>query len=298
MWRRLFTSILSLSIVMAFVSSCSDKDADSASFNVTQSWELAGFKNPESVVYDSKRDRLYVSNVEGSPVEKDGAGSISTVSMDGQMLEVDWVSGLDSPKGLAIHNDHLYVADIDKLIEINMETGSISNEYVAEGAKFLNDVTARSNGEVYVSDMMTNQIYVLKDGNFSVWLESDALENPNGLLAEDDRLIVGTWGVMKEDFSTEVPGHLKTVDYTSKEIKSIGSGESIGNMDGIENFAGGYLVTDWVKGAMSLVDNNGDASLLLQLEQGMADHEVIESSSMAFIPMMKNDTLLAYKVSK
>jgi hypothetical protein len=33
------------------------------------------------------------------------------------------------------------------------------------------------------------------------------------VLAEGDRLLIATWGKPKEDFSTDVPGQLKAVDY-------------------------------------------------------------------------------------
>ena len=309
------TKILGSVILSALMlTACSEQSADEQASAPTESsdqetitsehtrsvekvWELAGFHNPESVIYDAKRDRLYVSNVDGSAVEKDGAGGVAVVSTAGEMINEAWVDGLNAPKGLTISNDRLYVADIDRLLEIDLETGEIANEYNAEGAKFLNDVAARANGEVFVSDMMTNQIYRLKDGEFSVWLETSDLANPNGLLVEDKQLIVGTWGVMKEDFSTEVPGHLISIDYETKTISNIGGGTPIGNMDGVEHYEEGYLVTDWISGLLSYVDTEGKATLLLELEQGMADHEVIEDTDMIFLPMMKNDTLLAYKIS-
>ena len=39
--------------------------------------------------------------------------------MDGQILEKKWIKGLDAPKGMTIFNDHLFVADINKIWKIN-----------------------------------------------------------------------------------------------------------------------------------------------------------------------------------
>ena len=72
--------------------------------------------------------------------------------------------------------------------------------------------------------MMQNQIWKLEGDRFELWLEGEELGNPNGLLAEDDRLVVAAWGKPKEDFSTDVPGHLKAVDYETKEMTSLGRG--------------------------------------------------------------------------
>ena len=65
-------------------------------------WELTGLKAPESALPDPSGEVLYVSNIDGSPVEKDGNGSISKVSPDGKMMEPSWATGLDAPKGMAI----------------------------------------------------------------------------------------------------------------------------------------------------------------------------------------------------
>src|SRR5690606_21137173 len=161
---------------------------------------------------------------------------------------------------------------------------------------FLNDVTADEDGRVFVSDMMQNQIWVLDGDQFELWLQDVELENPNGLLAEPDRLVVGAWGKPNEDFTTDVPGHLKAVDYASKEITSIGPGEPIGNLDVVEpDGQGGYLVTDWVAGGLYRISSEGKAELLMELNQGSADHEFVESEGLVVIPMMMDGTDDAYK---
>ena len=46
-------------------------------------WSAEGFKAPESALYDPDRDVFYVSNINGGPDEKNGAGYISKLSRDG-----------------------------------------------------------------------------------------------------------------------------------------------------------------------------------------------------------------------
>ena len=259
-------------------------------------WETTGFNNPESVVYHESSDTLFVSNVNGSPVEKDGNGYISKVLLDGTMLSRKWIIGLNAPKGLAIHNNTLYVSDIDTLLTINIPSGTITNTYKVDDAKFLNDVAASNQGEIFVSDMLLNRIHRLDNDEFNIWLESPELENPNGLHTEDDNLILGAWGVMTDGFATEIPGHLKSISLKDKSITSLG-GAPIGNLDGVESDGkGGYYVTDWMTGKLFQINSNGEATLLLELEQGMADLEVILEHNLILIPMMKNDKLLAYKI--
>jgi sugar lactone lactonase YvrE len=259
-------------------------------------WQAEGLDGPESAVLDSGEGVLYVSNVNGDAAAADGNGYISKLSLKGEILDKEWVTGLDAPKGLALHDGKLYVSDIDKLVVIDTGTGDIVASHDASGATFLNDVSAHEDGRVFVSDMMENQIWKLEGDQLELWLEDEALGNPNGVLAESDRLLIATWGKPKEDFSTDVPGQLKAIDYETKEIQSLGD-EPVGNLDGLEaDGEGGYLVTDWLSGSLYTFDAEGNAEMIMDLNQGSADHEYVEGEKLVVIPMMMDGTVAAYKV--
>jgi len=267
--------------------------------NLILNWELDGLSNPESVIYDPKLNHLYVSNVNGSPIEKDGNGFISIVSLDGKIIQEKWVIGLNAPKGLALHGRTLYTADIDELVAIDINSGRIINKFKVNDAKFLNDVTANKNGDIYISDMFLNRIHLLTEDNFSIWIESSELEAPNGLLALEDEIILGSWGKMTEGFATEIPGHLKRISIKDKTIQSIGDGSSVGNLDGVESDDnGGFYITDWISGKLLHINSLGEVSELLDLPQGSADHEVIIEKNLIFIPLMMDNKLLSYIINK
>lgn len=262
-----------------------------------QVWEVTGLKGPESAVYDPVRGVIYVSNVNGEPAAKDGNGFVSMLSPDGKATELEWVKGLDAPNGMALVGDILYVADKDVLVAIDVTSGEIKQRYEAAGAKFLNDVTADGQGRVYVSDMMANSIWRLEGGEFSEWLRDEALENPNGVLADDGRILVGSWGRMTDDFSTKVPGHMKVVDVATKKVSPMGDTTPVGNLDGVEpDGRGGYTVTDWLNGAIFHVSADGKATRLLDLNQGSADHEFIEKDRLVVLPMMMDGKVVAYRL--
>ena len=66
-------------------------------------WESeASLKVPESVLFDGERKVLYVSNIDGEPWGADGKGSVGKLGRDGKVIAVDWVSGLQAPKGMAL----------------------------------------------------------------------------------------------------------------------------------------------------------------------------------------------------
>ena len=271
--------------------------AGTASTQPAKVWETAGFKEPESVLYDARRGVLYVSNVNGAPPEKDGNGYISMVAPGGLVVSEKWVSGLDAPKGMALDGDLLYVSDIDQLVAINVNSARVVGRYLAPSAKYLNDVTVDDAGRVFVSDMLDDAIYVLDQGTFGLWLQDKALASPNGLLAEGNRLVVGSWGVRTGGFSTKVPGHLKSVALDTKAISSLGAGNPVGNLDGVESDGqGSYLVTDWIGGGLFRISPSGFYEKVLDLNSGSADLEYIGSRKLAIIPMMNDGIVAAYRL--
>jgi len=262
-------------------------------------WQTTPFEQPESVVYDNQNDVLYVSNVNGDGMTVDGNGYISTLSLSGDVIEQHWVTGLDAPKGMTIVGNNLYVADIKKLVVIDIPTKTIKQRYFAIDAKFLNDVAADKEGNVYVSGFLTNSIYRLSGSSFNIWLKNEQLEVPNGLLVEGDQLLVGSWGVMTDGFATEVSGHLKTVDIASKKITSLGDQTPAGNLDGVEpDGEGNYYVTDWLNGKLLHIRPTGMSTTLLKLDQGSADQTVLLEQGLVIIPMMLSGNVSAFQIKQ
>lgn len=261
-------------------------------------WETTGLSNPESALPVPDEGFAYVSNIAGGVTEKDGDGFISKVALDdGKIIALKWASsGLDAPKGLALANDRLYTADIDQLVAIESKTGKIVARYDAPGAKFLNDVAADSEGNIYVSDSGTSAIWRLAGGTFEKWVEGPQLNNVNGLLVVGDKLILAPWGQNRDDGST-AHAHLLEVSLKDKSVRTLGNGKDVGNLDGIEPFdASSYLVTDWIEGALHRIHRSGEVEHLLDFDQGSADIGYIPATRTVLIPMLKDDKLFAYRI--
>ena len=273
-------------LVLAVTNSHADTE------NFRELWRTEGFSNPESVIYDQENNVLYITNVNGSPVEKDGNGFISRVSMDGEIITLEWITGLNAPKGMAIIDNRLYVADIDALVEIDITQGVISHRYAIEGAKFLNDVAA-GDGVVYVSDSFGNAIFSLKDGVVETWLSAPELVSPNGLYVDKGRILVGSMGVFGEN---PLPGEFLSVSMADKSISSASGGKGIGGLDGVEaDLDGDFYVSDWAAGKIYHIERNGEFEELLSLEQGTADIDYIQAKDTLLVPLMVSGKLVAFK---
>lgn len=145
-------------------------------------------KVPESVLVDDKENCLWVSNIDGASNDKDGKGSISKLSKTGSPINLDWVTGLNAPKGMTKYKQELYVADLTELVVIDINKGVIKNKIKVEGSVFLNDVTVNKNGAVFVSDSRTGKVHRYE--NNMVTTEVENLQGPNGVLSIDDQLLI------------------------------------------------------------------------------------------------------------
>jgi sugar lactone lactonase YvrE len=253
---------------------------------LTMKWETDSVLTTcESVIYDPANDILYVANINGVPDAKDGNGFISRVSLDGKVADEQWVTGMDAPKGMGIYNGKLYVADIDRIHEIDIASGKVSNTYPADGATFLNDITVDDAGKVYISDSNTGNILLLDNGTVSVWMSG--LSGPNGLLAEGDQLKMASFP----------DGTFNTID-SNKQVTLLA--DSLENGDGIEAVGdGGYLVSSW-NGMVHYVDPTGKTTLILDTRAdsvSAADIEYIADKKLLLVPGFFKNKVIAYELN-
>jgi len=253
-------------------------------------WETdTTLRVPESVLFDGK-NTLYVANIDGKSDALDGAGFISKVSLDGKIDNLHWAGGLNAPKGMGIHKNKLYVTDVYRLVVINTETGQAEKTYDAVDQKkaFLNDVTVAKDGTVYVSDSRDDKIYRLKDGNWTLWMDGEQLNKPNGVLAVGkDKLMIG---------STKI-GALRAVDVATKTMMTIADGMAA--TDGIvSDGKAGYFVSDW-NGQVFHVTGGGEKQQLLDTREAKvnsADIEYVAKKKLLVVPTFFGNKLVAYRV--
>ena len=253
---------------------------------------------PESAYVDPKTGDIYVSIIGGMPDKKDGDGRIARISKDGRSTNASWADGLNAPKGLGAWEGTLWTADIDEIVGISMASGKISSRVKVKDAKLLNDVTVAHDGTVYVSDMMGNRIYTLAGGKLGVFAEGEQLEYPNGVLLEGDALVVGGWGSKpKDDFSTDVLGHLYKLDLKTKMKTNI-TPEPVANIDGVEpDGEGGYIISDYLAGKIIRVSKDGKTKTLTTFKPGTADIAFIWALKTLIVPHMQENKVAAYDIS-
>lgn len=275
---------------------CGPAFGQAAEVDLTRQWELTDtLDRPESALYDASRNVVYVSSMGGSASEKDGNGYISTVSPGGEVLQEKWASGLNAPKGMALSGDTLYTADIDALVALDAQTGAVLERWPAEGARFLNDVTADAAGRVYVSDSRTNALYRLSDGRFAVWKQN--LPSPNGVYAEDGRLVVAAADAEADDPGSARYLQVIRLDENSTRAKPLADDTPLGGLDAVvPDGQGGYFLSDWAGATVLHFHPDHGLRTLSELTRGTADLDYAPSKYLLFVPVMMSNRLVGFEV--
>jgi len=276
-------------IILVGFASCGPKKetASSQAPTLTKKWETdTVLTTCESVIFDADNNTLYVANINGQPLDKDGNGFLSKVDLDGKITQAQWITGLDAPKGMGIFNGKLYVSDINRVHEIDIAGGKIANTYKNDSATFLNDITIDNDGTVFVSDTGTGNIMVLENGALNVWV--GGLDGVNGLLSQGTDMQVVS-------FAT---GVFNTIDANGQITMRT---DSIDGGDGIEALAeGGYLVSSW-NGMIYYISPDWKNTVLLDTREGginAADIEYIAEKRLLLVPTFFKNSVAAYEVSK
>ncbi|HYH50793.1 MAG TPA: hypothetical protein VEG38_14705, partial [Acidimicrobiia bacterium] len=252
---------------------------------------VTGFENPESAPWDGPSGSFYVSNIGPGPINPMGRepdGYLSKLSGEGRLLAAKWVTGLRSPKGIHRRGDDLLVADVGQVVVVDVGGGRIRHTIDLDplGALFPNDVTVDARtGDAYVSDLLRNAIYRIpgRSARAEVWLESGALEGPNGLFFDGDRLMVAATGTNADG------GRILVVDVATRQVAPLGGMTPLGRLDGIEKLGSDWIVTG--DDTVWRVTPDGKASEVSRITRA-ADLGVRGGDRIAAVPTLSENTVV------
>ncbi len=260
-----------------------------ATYKLVKLWETEPtLFAPESARFSDKDKLLFVSNLGPSqtPGTKDNDGSIAKVGLDGKIIAAEWVKGLNGPKGLGLRRGKLYVADIDRVVVIDVAQGTILQSVPLGGTGRINDLTVDENGVAYASDHGLGKIYAIKDTEVSVFV--DNVKNPNGVLS--------LWN----NFYILARGEVLQVQ-PDRTVKTLVTGLDP-SVDGIENISGDDFIVTCAKGIIYEVNLATGAShvLLDQRESGImtADLGYNPRTGILYVPTLFTHRVAAYQLRR
>lgn len=277
-----------------------ETDATAAAGPASLTIADVGLQTPESVLHDEAADVYLVSNINGSPLEKDDNGFISRVSPTGGVDALMWIDGaaedvtLHAPKGLAVRGDSLFVTDIDVVRIFHRVTGEPMGEWAVDGATFLNDLAIGPAGALYATDSGlragaegfepsgTDAVYrFADDGTATALVRSTDLTAPNGVIVDEQGAIVVTFGANL--------AHRIGADGTSEVAAELPAGQ----LDGVVRLADGtLLVSSWEAEAVYRVDPaTGEATAAVEGVPAPADIGYDHTRDRVLIPVFTGNSI-------
>ncbi|MCD4730981.1 MAG: T9SS type A sorting domain-containing protein [Bacteroidales bacterium] len=196
--------------------------------------------NPESIVYDSLRNRYLVSNWgHGHIVQIDSAGTQSYLITNQQCYA-----------GLHIQDDILYVACREYGVKgFDLSDNSKILDVQIPGTTNINDITADISGNLYVSYPTGSQIFKINinDQTYSTFVDS-GLGTPNGLYFDEqnNRLLI----ISYQNFSPVQAVYL--ADSTLSTVTTT----NLHGLDGLtRDNEGNYYASSWYNNAVYRFDS-------------------------------------------
>jgi sugar lactone lactonase YvrE len=280
---------------------------------------VSGFQTPESVVHDGKADVYLVSNVgSGNPAALDHNGFISIVSPEGVIQQLKWIHDgvngvtLNSPKGMWLRHDALYVADVDTLrifdrvSGVPLDTVPIPNPF-APSPLFLNDVIVAGNGTAYITDNRNNAIFTVDRNGYPSLLVSGAqLGGPNGVRLDDGHVSWVTFFGHEVRRLTSTGTVVTEAALPAVDVSSIGLPPGALLLDGYYRHRGSVFVTSWVTGSVYRIGRSRTkleivAKFVSLLENpaapaGPADISVDKKRNRLLVPLFNANQLIIIRI--
>jgi hypothetical protein len=245
---------------------------------------LSSFTHPESVGCDPKNKAIYVSEFGSklAPLEKDGAGTISKWSLDGKLIEKNFLPGdqgekLNKPKGIWVQGNRLWTTDIDSAWVFDLKTKK-GRKVALPGAQFANDPAVRGKS-LYVTDNRADQVFRIEPADFLnrkgepkvTTVFKDAKVNPNGIWPAKGGLVV---------VGFLAPDQPRAIYRIGKGGKPAALSDAIGRLDGVYELKdGSLLVTDWNSGSLFQWSKKMGVHKLAEGFKGPADFCAIQRKS-------------------
>lgn len=295
--KYVFNAIILLAVIFVIrMAACHDTESTESGIETAKSREtdflgarlLKTCKNyfsfPQSVVLDEKNDIIYISNVVSDSLKKATYGYVCRAGLSGEVIDTLNIPELSAPKGMAVGDGVLFIADADCLVEYGIQEDSVVKKYQIPGAVSLNDVVISGKGTVYVSDSEENCIYKVSGGGADVFFSSQDYDL-KGVLCFDDGFLYAASDKKILKISEKAKAEVfKTLKFTPSGIKPDGKG--------------GFLVASPSDGIFAMKKDSSEVIVKKRQNIYCTDFEYVEQQKTLFAPTGKDNSLEIYEVGQ
>lgn len=270
---RRTNSLIVRSVIVAAIGVTQPGVADPA----VPSRVVVGLNGPESAVWDAATGAWYIS-VGGFS----GSGGVMKLTPGSDTPET-FVTGLNGPQGVSIYDGIMYVADGARVRVIDMGDPSEQTSIPVRGASDL-DVDPAT-GDLYVSDLGGGAIWRIPSGATTVELFA-SINSPDGLYIKDG-------GVYVANFALGAAGGVYRFELGTAQRSTVVEIPGT-TLDGLEPDGDDWLATDFTKGHIWRVTEDGTLLPVGQLLPGSADLGMDPATRTIAVPnlLLNNVTFL------
>ncbi|MFP5224002.1 MAG: hypothetical protein ACLGH3_00345 [Actinomycetota bacterium] len=266
-------SAISILLVVCTVGSMQPGSADPA----VPTQIVTSLTGPESAVWDATTEAWYISFGGFS-----GRGGVARLA-EGSSEPVVFTGDMSGPQGVTIFEGTMYVADGDVIHVIDMADPEDRSTISIRAANDL-DVDDDT-GDVYVTDLGGNTIWRILAGSDAA--EAFATINaPDGIYVKDG-------GVYIANFALGGPGGLYRFDIATGQRSTIVELPGA-TLDGLESDGEDWLVTDFSKGHLLRITEDGTVTPAGQFLVGSADLGLNPETRVIAVPnLLLNNVIFA-----
>lgn len=273
-----------------------------------------GLELPESVVEDHETGAIYCSNIGGSQapsgevvLAKDGNGFISKLNADGTVAELRWLPqagdpALNGPKGLCIMGTVLWVADIDRVVAYDLETGKQASEFslIDKNVTFANDLV-EVDGDLLLTDSLGDQVVQLTGADRGAIKDAEVVEKGvfggvNGITTDGKGsvyLATFPMGTMPKE-----GGMVRSFRFGESMDNRSKLGFAVGLWDGVAVAGDGTVyASDWGTSGVWKQAPAGKPEQIAKDLNGPADFCLLKDGSALLVPEMAANRVTVVKLS-
>ena len=258
--------------------------------------QVTGLKNPAGFIVDPATGAYFISNENGGSNERDNNGFITKLDEHGRVVKLKFIAGgadgvtLHSPKGMAILDKTLFVADIDKVRRFDSATGRPQGEVDLSAFKvdFLTGLAADGAGLLYIADTGADTILKVDQRRGSkptVFVKDAALAGPHGLAVNPatGALVAVSWNEGKI-LEIAKDGAVKVL-FANSFFNA-----RFGNLTGVDFDAfGNMYVSDFSQGKVIRIDPAGRIQTIAEFLTTPAGVAIDRRNHLILIPYLSGN---------
>ena len=195
---------------------------------------------PESMIYDQSHNRYLISNYQTGDI----------IQIDSNGTQSYFVQGGNAIQGLEIVGNVVYVGAGQMVRGFDLESAEMVMDVSVTGVSNLNDVTADTSGNLYISDVFGTKIIKVRisDQTYSVFVDGQGISQPNGIFYDKpyNRILVCSY---------RANSPIQAISLVDTTVSTLAT-TNLSNCDGItKDTYGNCYVTSWYTNSIYLFDS-------------------------------------------